>query len=134
MKHIPLLVARAIKHNKQQYDTCGNYGENKFYTWFQISRLRNWKYEVLILVHEIIEYFLCKARGIKVTDIDNFDLMFEAERRAGKWINEEPGFDKRAPYLKEHTFATKIEKMLCKEFGLDWENYIKAIDNLKWKR
>ena len=36
---------------------------------------------------------------------------------------KEAGFDPRAPYVKEHAFATDIEKQLAKELGATWDTY-----------
>lgn len=85
--------------------------------------------EFLVALHEQIEYFLCRMRGIKEEDITNFDLEYEARREAGD-LTSEPGDDPLAPYNKEHVFATSIEKIVCKELGINWEEYEKTVYSL----
>lgn len=85
--------------------------------------LGNPDYEFLIILHEIIEEYLCTKRGIKETDIQAFDQKFSEEGGEG-----EPGDDKRAPYYKEHQFATKIEKLMATQMGIKWRDYSRAVD------
>jgi hypothetical protein len=109
-----------IDEEDQRYDTCGDYWEQPMSLEVRVTRYRNTKYSQLILIHELIEMFLCQARGIKFAEIDDFDMMFLDEG--------EPGDDPRAPYYNEHRFATKIEKLLAAEMGVVWEEYEKAVD------
>ena len=84
----------------------------------RVSELRNWKYEVLVATHELEEALLCEIRGIKEVDIAKFDSECQ---------DDEPGLNEKAPYHKEHLFATKIERQTAKELGVDWEEYDKEI-------
>lgn len=76
------------------------------------------KEQLLVAVHELIESILCKDRGI--TD----EVVSEWDRLGGN------GDQKKAPYYKEHKFATKLEKMLAKELNVDWDKYEKHIDKI----
>lgn len=129
MRHLPEIRIQIIPHKSQRYDTCGDYYKNGSEWQFDISRM-NTDYEFLVLIHEMIEWFLTQKRGIKEKDITKFDKMFEEERRLGKWTTEEPGHDPRAPYKKEHEIAEKIEKLLAIELGVDWGTYDKAVISL----
>ena len=70
--------------------------------------------EFCVALHETIEQHLCAKRGISNEDITAFDIKFEKEREHGKHGDNEPGFDPRAPYRKEHSFADKIERLVAK--------------------
>jgi hypothetical protein len=119
---------KTIPDKKQRYNTVGDYWEQNGKELVRISDMQNWKYEILIAVHEILEASLCKARGIHEKVISNFDKKYEKKRKYR--ILDEPGNDLSAPYYKEHQFALKIEKMFAKELGVDWKEYNKLIVKL----
>ena len=123
---------KTIPHKEHRYPTLGDYwrsadGKQEM----RISEMGNDDYAFMIAVHELIEWYITEKRGIKEEDIEAFDEAFEKERLQGLHTEkDEAGFDPRAPYVKEHTFATEIEKQLAKELGVDWEIYdteIKAL-------
>lgn len=121
-----MIDVRTRLHKTQRYDTCGNWAfRNCIETGdliVAVSRMRDWRYEALVAVHEIIEALLCKARGISEEAVTAFD---KAHPDA-----DEPGDHPDAPYGREHCFATLIERLLATEFGVDWAEYEKAIDAL----
>lgn len=118
-----------IDHQFQRYPTVGDYHTDAFgYTSFRVSDLNNKYFELCVAVHEIVEKYLCEARGIKEEDIDAFDIQYENSRIEGDV--SEPGDCKVAPYYDEHQFATKIEKLLAEELGIDWSEYEEAINKL----
>lgn len=130
MKHLPLILCGVIPHNKQRYNTGGDYKPERGRWIFTISKM-DVKYEFIILIHELVEWFLCTLRGIKEKDISAFDKMWEKERLQGLHKDsEEPGMDKRAPYRREHIFATKIEHLCAKELGVDMKAYDAAYEKL----
>ena len=124
------IIIKTIPHNEHRYDTCGDYWETDDAVEFRVSDTGNWKYELLVAFHELIEQTLTKDRGISEESITAFDKIFEEERRQGMWQDEEPGDDQRAPYQKEHILATKLEKKMAKELGVKWKDYDKAISKL----
>jgi hypothetical protein len=88
----------------------------------------DWKYNYLIMIHELIESLLCMVRGISEEEVTDFDVTFEAERDRGKHTPEdEAGDDPRAPYRKEHAFATAIERLIARELNVDWLEYEQAV-------
>ena len=125
MRHI---VYKVIPHNRQRYDTTGDFFTHKGIEHFRVSRMANERMEHLVLIHELVERVLCYHRGISNQDIDRFDLWFESVRAEDS--KTEPGDDPRAPYRREHRFATKIERLLAKELGVSWREYGKAIARL----
>lgn len=116
------IIIQTIPHKKQRYPTLGDYWETNKTIEFRVSQSDE-KAEMLILIHELVEAFLTKVRKIKWEDIDNFDIQLDK-------INPElePGDQKEAPYYKEHQIATIIERLLCFEMGLSWEEYEHLID------
>lgn len=119
-----------IKDEEQRYDTVGDYymtpeGQRVF----KISDMGNWRYELLVAVHELVESALCKAHNVSDEAIDSFDFAYENNRKEGDRISE-PGDDPHAPYYKEHQFATGVEKMLAEQLEVDWEDYAKTCQDL----
>lgn len=119
----------SIPHKDQDYETPGNYG-GRFPSnfWIKVSKMRDWRYMFLVALHELIESALCHHRSIKNKDITAFDKRFEALREPGN--DDEPGFDKTCPYRAEHAFATRIERIMAKELGVDWVAYDKTVSSL----
>lgn len=123
---------RIIPHAEQRYPTVGDWFFNDSGTVLNInvSRMSTWKYEFLVFQHEYTEAMLCYNRGIKEEDVTKFDKKFERERERKKWTNEEPGDDPRAPYRKEHFFATNLERQIALELGINWKEYDEEICSL----
>lgn len=126
-----------IAHSRQVYDTCGNYFRRGKAIIFQISRTKDPRYSLLVLLHEFIEYMLCRFRGVKLKDIDRFDLAYEKARAArqeaapcGCRFQEDPGDDLHCPYRAEHQVATACEKLLADFLGVSWLEYEEAIVKL----
>lgn len=129
MKHIPHISIYSVNHKDQAYETVGNFIEiDEECTDFEISKMSDWRMEYMVAVHEFLEYGLVKHAGIDVKSIDTFDKAFEKKRKKGN--TDEPGDNKKAPYYEQHQFATSVEKMLCKKFGIKWKDYEKAVNSL----
>lgn len=122
------MLFATVTHEAQRYPTVGDYQEGHGVTLFTISDMHNDLYEELVAIHELVEYLLIKRRGISVESIDAFDKAFEANRL--EMDDSEPGWDKKAPYHKEHVFAEKVERMLADELGVDWAVYDKIVRDL----
>jgi hypothetical protein len=121
-----------IVHDKQRYETVGDYWDDPDGTQhIRVSDMRNQQYEMLVAIHELIEKELCRIRGIPEEIITKFDIQYEEERIQGyHGATDEPGDDSRAPYQKEHQFATRIEMEIAKEMGVDWKAYEQAVLDL----
>lgn len=123
--HLPDIGIASIPHKYQRYDTAGDYWETEHGGWrLRVSQLPDWRMEAALLIHEMVEMFLAKARGIDWKTIDDFDITHLEL--------DEPGDDRRAPYHREHRFATKIEKLLAKELGFNWTAYQHALDEVTY--
>lgn len=124
-----------IPHSDQRYQTAGDYflktqGRAKL-SCIMVSKMGNEDYEFLIGIHELVEQYLTRKRGIKEEDITAFDLDFENKRMRGLvGFTDEPGDDPSAPYQNEHSFATAVERMVAAALGVKWADYEKAINNL----
>lgn len=127
MKHLPNIEIKVIDHKKHRYETVGDYFKKNKSWQFRVSKM-NYDYEMLVIFHELVEWFLTQKRGISEKGITNFDVWFESKRKAGNI--DEPGHDKKAPYHKEHVFAEKIEKLIAKEIGVDWKKYDNTVNTL----
>ena len=126
------IIIETIPHEQQRYPTVGDYyrhtdGTDKIL----VSHMGDWRFEFLVAIHELIEYYLCRQRGIHESVITEFDKKYESERSAGKHgPDDEPGFDRGSPYRKEHHFATAIEMLVAKELNVNWEDYGKCVSSL----
>ena len=126
---------KIIPHAKQRYDTCGDYFIKKGELHICISETGNTLYNMLVLVHELIEIILVVKDNVSFKSIDAWDIQFEKDRALGKHCKDaEPGDDPRAPYAKQHKFATWVEQALCKFMGLDWLHYDNTLFSLIWKK
>lgn len=124
----------SIPHEKQRYPTVGDYWEEDGgIEQVRVSELPDWRYEALVAVHEMVEMILTKHRNISEEMISAFDIAFERDREAGKVLGE-PGDDPRAPYRREHFFATNVERLLAAELGVDWGAYETLVDGLGVKK
>ncbi|GAC1456955.1 MAG: hypothetical protein PVSMB1_06680 [Gemmatimonadaceae bacterium] len=118
-----------IPHAEQAYPTCGDWREGPEGEWIiYVSRQPDWRYEVLVAVHEMIEMAICKHRHIPEEVVTAFDRGYEAAREAGN--TEEPGDDPASPYREAHQFATMVERLLADELTVSWPAYEGALEEL----
>jgi hypothetical protein len=119
-----------INHKDQRYETVGDWILHSDTGQFDIlvSKMPIPDFVTLVQVHELIEAWLCFRRGITQEQVDAFDIEYERNRPEGD--ESEPGDDPKAPYFREHQFATKIEKLFAEELGVDWAEYERAIYEL----
>lgn len=126
---------KIVEHSFQKYETCGNWGfDSNGDIWIEVSKLSDWRREILIAIHELCEVVMCKHNGVSQAQVDQFDLDFEAHRPPDN--EDEPGDDPNAPYFREHCIATGIERILAAELGVKWseyENELNALPEVKPK-
>lgn len=126
---------RIIPHRQQRYPTCGDYFLRRKVWHFRVSRMSDHRYSWLVFLHEIIEWAICRLQGIKVRDIDNFDVAYETTRPAdltpcGCRHYDEPGSDPHAPYHLAHQVATDCEKSIAHAIGVRWSVYSDELERL----
>ena len=118
MHEISMIIKIAtIPNDEQRYPTWGDYYTYEGVDHIKVSKFENEDIEFIVAVHELIEMWLTKKRGIQEPDITKFDI------ESGL---DDPGESKDAPYHKEHMFAVEVEKILCKELGISYEDYYNA--------
>jgi len=129
---------KVIPHSEQKYETCGDWWWEGDTLEIRVSELGNPTWEFLIAAHEEDEAMGCKKDGIKVEDIDAFDIAYE-EARKNKTAApcgcvpspiSEPGDDHHAPYFIWHQIATTFEKRRAAVLHVDWKAYDKKVTEL----
>jgi hypothetical protein len=118
IKHIKITV---IPHALQRYETVGDWQIAGDTLNIDVSDLGDWRYNMMVGIHEAVEAVLCHANGITQARVDAFDIAFEKARPL--LCIDEPGDDARAPYYKQHQLATGVERMLGAEMGVSWHEY-----------
>lgn len=113
------IVISTIPHAQQRYETVGDWlftvsGDLSI----RVSDTGDWRYDMLVAVHELVEVLICKHRGITQKAVDDFDMSFKPVDGTS-----EPGDDPNAPYAREHSFATGIERLLAVELDVTWRHY-----------
>jgi hypothetical protein len=124
---------RTIPHSEQRYPTVGDYWNNDGVEEVRVSQLGDWRYEMLVTIHELIEMAITRHRGIPEQAISEFDIKFEEAREQGI-VEGEPGDDPKAPYCREHFFATNIERLLAAELDVNWPDYDRFVNSLGMKK
>lgn len=117
-----------IPHDQHRYSTCGDWYFEHDDLVIKVSKLSDWRREMLIAIHELAEVLLCKNRGITTDSVDAFDKAFELAR--AKDNTDEPGDEPSAPYVQEHCIATGIERIMAAELGVSWKEYEQELDAL----
>ena len=118
-----------IPHHEQRYPTVGDYWEADGVVQIRVSEMHDWRYVILVAVHELVEMMLTRYRGISQEAIGAFDMEFEKKREVGL-VAGEPGDAPEAPYRREHFFSTNLERLLAAELGVDWPIYETYVDAL----
>jgi hypothetical protein len=123
-----------IPHHEQRYPTVGDYWcDEQGVEQIRVSQMVDWRYEVLVAVHEIVEMALTRQRGISEEHITEFDKEFENNKERGA-VTGEAGDNVNAPYRKEHFFATNLERLFAAELNVDWFEYDRYVDALGFKK
>jgi hypothetical protein len=106
---------RTIPHKVQRYDTIGDWIEEEDGSlYIRVSDLGDWRCELGIALHELVEAALCRGAGITGKQVDEFDFRSDSE---------EPGDESDAPYKGQHSLASGIERMVIALLGVDWKDY-----------
>jgi hypothetical protein len=118
-----------IPNSEQRYPTAGDYWIDENGDWqIRVSQLGDWRFELLVAIHELCEMAMCHHDGIPESEITAFDIQYEKDREAGKHCDyEEPGDDFESPYGKQHCLATGIERIMCAVLDVEWSEYEESI-------
>lgn len=124
-----LFSAWIIPHAEQRYETVGDWTVDESGAIdIKVSDMGNPDYAVLVAIHELVEVYLCKKRGITDEEVTAFDVEFEDKRKPDDLA--EPGDARDAPYQNEHCLATAVERMVCAAIGVSWQDYEQAVQRL----
>jgi len=123
------ITIRAVDHKDQRYPTCGDWQfDAEGNLTITVSKLNDWRHEMLLAVHELYEAILCEHAGITQELVDKFDMDFEAKRASTD--DSEPGDHPDAPYRLPHFRATNVERQLADHLAVDWQEYETEINSL----
>jgi len=98
----PMILSKYIKFNTVTADTG------------------NMDYNFLILMHALVEQYLCYKHKIKDEVVTKFDMDHPEL--------DDPGEAIEAPYHEEHMIANNIEAELSVALAVDWKKYVEAIE------
>lgn len=122
---------KTIAHKDQRYTTVGDWWWEEGTLQLRVSDMSDWRYEFLVAVHELVEAYLCRWKGIPQEDVDNWDQEFEEAREKGKYQDwEEPGDHPWAPYHLQHSIASGVERVVGAILGVSWNEYAKEVSSL----
>lgn len=106
--------------DRLSFESLDDYGADKEKIWFEVLDIGVEGYNLLLLVHALVEYLTTQGRGIPLKLIEKFDN--------DNPDSPEPGDEEDAPYRNEHCLATGIERLLCSYLNIPWRVYEKTLD------
>lgn len=113
----------AIPFHQMRYATAGDWlSDGAGAITIQVADLGDWRMNLLVGIHELVETALCDVRGIAEPDVKAFDK--------AHLDSDDPGSLPDAPYHKEHVFAEAVEKWVATELGVDWDEYSRRVEAL----
>ena len=114
-----------IPHSRQRYETLGDWfyeiADGKPTLVIRVSSTGDWRSDMLVALHELVEALLCRHAGVEQELVDNFDMTF---------VGDEPGDSVAAPYRDQHCFAMAVERMLCAAMRMAWVEHEKRLENV----
>lgn len=118
---------KRIDQRDQKYTTLGYWffteRDNKGVLVVEVSKMKDWRHELAVWGHELIEVAYCKLMGITTEECDKFDDAFEKRYESGEISPMVEGGDqKECPYYVGH------------RLGVAWEHFIIALTFAGWKR
>ncbi len=121
------VLIETFPHSRQRYNTVGDWtffknAINATILSIKVSRMQDWRYGMMVAVHELVEAILCTADGVTPEMVDEFDMAHEQD--------PEPGDLSSNPCHRQHLFATRIEKMLCRKLGIPWRVYDAEVERV----
>jgi len=104
------------------YETVGDwrYDENSRNILITVADLENDDQNFLILVHELLEWYLCKKVGVTEKEVDVYDKAHLED--------DDPGLNQDAPYHKQHMTAFGIEVILAGLLEVNWNEYCVKVE------
>lgn len=117
-----------IPHAKQRYNTLGDWLFEGDDLVIRVSASGDWRSDMLVAIHELVEVVLCKADGVTQEVVDAFDMSHPD--------SEEPGDEPNAPYRDQHCHALAVERMVAAAMKYSWQHHddITAGVSLQWQK
>lgn len=120
MVNISKVVIDFVPHNKQRYDTTGDWYFDKLdptILHVVVSQSENPAYHSAVAIHEMFEAMLCNLNGVTEEQVDNFDM------GEGAAYGDDRGSHPDAPYGTQHRVATMVENMFILSAGISMVQY-----------
>lgn len=119
------IFVRVVKSSEQPFCTIGHWMYDKEGNLLiLITKMKDWRYEFGVFIHEIVEWALCEYKGITVEECDKFDELYEEGYRTGKIpVKKEAGYDKHCPYHRGHVWGDRISWVIMVLLGVNWKDY-----------
>lgn len=121
MTHLPPIVCTVVPQKDQRYDTVGDWYEKDGVQHFVISKMRDPRSELAVLMHEIGEEAWCRLNGVTQQQVDEWDF--------GHAEHDDPGSLPGCPYGKGHQFGDALERIAVDFLGLSWDEHCYNVDN-----
>lgn len=113
------ITIEVIPHNQQRYNTPGDWQYDTAQTGrdisIKVSSCENPYHELLLMIHELVEAWLCQRQGITSESVDQFDMKFSGRI--------EPGDLPEASYHHQHALASAIEEDTSVRLEVDFAAY-----------
>ena len=98
---------KSIPHDKQRYETAGDWFHDEDGVQIRVDEMEDKDEQMAIVLHELVEYYLCRKSGVTDTEASGFDKKHPDL--------SEPGNSEEAPYNQQHLAADKVEKEFRKQ-------------------
>jgi len=106
------VLIKIVPHQEYQYSTLVRRFEAEGGRWvIEVCELGDARYEFLVIVHELVEWFLSRLKGV--------------ERRGVEANGGDSGM--KVNYYWEHVFATLVERMVALQLDVDWKEYCEKL-------
>jgi len=101
------ITLKSIPHDKQRYETLGDWFHDEDGVQIRVDEMKDTDEQMVIALHELVEWYLCKKSGVTDTEASGFD------KKNPKLA--EPGENEEAPYHEQHMASEEVEKMFRKQ-------------------
>lgn len=126
------MIFKTVTMKEQPFLTQGDWQTDKDGNMVStIAECEDWRFWAIVAIHEMVEYFICKLRGVTIEDCNKFDAMYEEGYRSGKIpLDKEAGYDKRCPYHRGHVWGDRFAWVLAKLLRVKIKDYNRYMDKL----
>lgn len=122
-----------VSQSEQRYTTLGYWWwskpGNRGELTVQVSRMRDWRHELAVWGHELIEIAYCKLFRVTTEVCDAYDSWFELKYKSGEVPpTVEAGDQKGCPYYIGHRMGVAWEHFCIFVTFAGWNNYVRACE------